>query len=64
MNKNFSIAIIAKNRTLQQSEAEIIFREFYSDHRLTDCLEFLEEQGFHGDAAIFLLSLVILGGEG
>jgi hypothetical protein len=59
-----STAIIPKNRTLQQSEAEIIFREFYSNHHLTDCLEILEEQGFCGEAAIFLLSLLIwVGGE-
>jgi hypothetical protein len=62
MNKKFSIAIIPKNRTLQQSEAEIIFREFYSNHRLTDCLEILEQQGFHQDVAVFLLGF--LGGQG
>ncbi len=57
-----STAIIPKNRTLQQSEAEIIFREFYSNHQFTDCIEILEEQGFWEEAAIFLLSF--LGGEG
>jgi hypothetical protein len=61
-NKKFSTAIISKNRTLQQSEAAIIFREFYSAHCLTDCLEMLEQQGFHQDVAVFLLGF--LGGEG
>ncbi len=28
------------------------------DRRLTDCLQSLEEQGFSGDSAIFILTLV------
>jgi hypothetical protein len=59
--KNISVAIRAKKPTLRQSVAAISFREFYSAHCLTDCLEILEEQGFHQDIAIFLLGF--LGGE-
>jgi hypothetical protein len=61
-NNFFSTAIIARRNTLPQSEAVIIFREFYSNHRLTDCLEMLEQQGFHHDVAVFLLGF--LGREG
>ena len=37
------------------------FERLYRDRRLTDCLETLEQQGFSGDSAIFILTLA--GGE-
>lgn len=43
----------AQGRSRQWKE----FRRLYRDRRLTDCLQVLEEQGFAGDSAIFILTL-------
>ena len=43
---------------LEARSQEEEFWKFYRDRELTNCLDFLEQLGFSGDLAVFVLALV------